>query len=109
MRVLFIRPHLWLDDRYRYGDVVYRPAKMDPDDLAARCVAARRTFYAYGAIARRWSNVGAHARTPRHLALFLAANLISRRDLSYKLGRPLCAAESGVSQCGSMPVPRSWS
>jgi radical SAM superfamily enzyme YgiQ (UPF0313 family) len=97
----------WLDDRYRYGDIVYTPARMDPDELAARCVDARRDFYAYTGIARRLSNLRANARTVRHLALFLAANVVSRREISSKVGRPLGAAEPGVTPCGSMPVPLS--
>jgi radical SAM superfamily enzyme YgiQ (UPF0313 family) len=92
----------WLDDRYRYGDVVFQPAHMAPVELSSRCADARRAFYSGGAIARRLTNVRANARTSSHLALFLAANLISRRELSSKLGRPLGAPEAGVAACGSV-------
>jgi radical SAM superfamily enzyme YgiQ (UPF0313 family) len=94
----------WVDDRYRYGDATYRPARMAPEELTARCVEAREAFYGYGAIAQRLLNFRANARTPRRLGLFLAANFVSRRELSSKLGRPLGAPESGGSACVSVPA-----
>jgi radical SAM superfamily enzyme YgiQ (UPF0313 family) len=90
-RLLFDR--WWLDPRYSYGDVVYRPRHMDADQLRDRCRDARKAFYAYGSIARRLSDVSVNARTPSHLGLFLAANLISRREIASKLGRHLGAPD----------------
>jgi len=84
----------WLDPRYGYGDVVYRPARMTPEVLREGCRAARAAFYGYGSIARR---LAANARSSAHLRLFLAANLVSRRELGRKLGRHLGAAADGVA------------
>jgi radical SAM superfamily enzyme YgiQ (UPF0313 family) len=81
----------WLDPRYSYGDITYRPARMSPEALRDCCRNARAAFYQYGSIARRLTNVGANAHTPSHLGLFLTANVISRRELRSKLGRPLGA------------------
>ena len=83
----------WLDPRYSYGDVTYRPRHMTPEELRQRCRDARKSFYSYGSIARRVSNVRVNARTPSHLGLFLAANLISRREIASKLGRHLGAPD----------------
>jgi radical SAM superfamily enzyme YgiQ (UPF0313 family) len=88
-RLLFDR--WWLDPGYRYGDATYRPALMAPEELTARCRDARDAFYRYRGIAGRLMNIRANARTPTHLGLFLAANLVSRRELGSKLGRPLGA------------------
>jgi radical SAM superfamily enzyme YgiQ (UPF0313 family) len=82
----------WLDPRYRYGDAVYRPTHLTPDQLTAACAEARQTFYRYGAIAQRGWRSSANRRTWRHLALFVGANLMTRRELSSKLGHPLGAA-----------------
>jgi radical SAM superfamily enzyme YgiQ (UPF0313 family) len=43
----------WLDDRYRYNMVPFRPATMSPEDLAHHCLDARRAFYAWPSIVRR--------------------------------------------------------
>jgi radical SAM superfamily enzyme YgiQ (UPF0313 family) len=82
----------WLDPRYAYGDVVYRPARMTPEELRERCRDARIAFYRYSSIARRATGVRANAHSPSHLGVFLAANLTSRREIAAKLGRPLGAA-----------------
>ena len=83
----------WLDPRYRYGEATYRPRHMSPDALTQSCVRAREAFYGYRAIGRRAANLRANARSPWHLGLFLAANLVSRRELATKLGRPLGAPD----------------
>jgi radical SAM superfamily enzyme YgiQ (UPF0313 family) len=90
----------WLDPRYRYGDVTYRPRNLTPDALRDACVRARRAFYGYRSIARRAVSARTNARSPRHLALFLAANLVSRRELATKLGRPL----GGSAPCSRQSV-----
>ena len=92
-RLLFDR--WWLDARYSYGDVTYRPARMTADALQDGCRQARAAFYQVGAIARRLTNIRANARSVAHLGLFLAANVVSRRELASKIGRPLGAIGQG--------------
>jgi radical SAM superfamily enzyme YgiQ (UPF0313 family) len=43
----------WLDPRYRYNAVPFRPATMTPEALASHCLQARRTFYSWSSIVRR--------------------------------------------------------
>ena len=50
-RLLF--PAWWLDDRYSYNMVPFRPAKMAPEDVERGCVDARRRFYSWSSILRR--------------------------------------------------------
>jgi radical SAM superfamily enzyme YgiQ (UPF0313 family) len=88
----------WLDARYSYGDVTYLPKHFTPDELRECCRSARQAFYGYGSIARRFSNLTVNARTLSHAALFLSANVISRRELARKLGRQLGAATSSLME-----------
>jgi radical SAM superfamily enzyme YgiQ (UPF0313 family) len=88
----------WLDSRYSYGDVTYLPKHFTPDQLRECCRAARQAFYGYGSIAGRLANVRVNARTLSHAALFLSANLISRRELARKLGRQLGALVPSVAE-----------
>jgi radical SAM superfamily enzyme YgiQ (UPF0313 family) len=40
----------WLDDRYRYNQIPFRPARMTPERIQRGCVEARARFYS-------WSNI----------------------------------------------------
>jgi radical SAM superfamily enzyme YgiQ (UPF0313 family) len=43
----------WLDDRYQYNMVPFRPAGMSPEEVERGCVEARRLFYSWPSILRR--------------------------------------------------------
>lgn len=43
----------WLDDRYRYNMVPFRPTAMSPEALERHCLRARRSFYGWPSIVRR--------------------------------------------------------
>lgn len=79
----------WLDPDYRYGEAVYRPALMTPQQLTQGCRWARQQFYRYANIAQRvlWPPAG--CQSWGHRAVSLAGNWTSRRALDQKLGRPL--------------------
>lgn len=73
----------WLDADYHYGDAMYTPAQMSPDELTSACRDARFAFYSGASIARR---APANARSPITLGVHLAANLISRKEIHAKQG-----------------------
>jgi radical SAM superfamily enzyme YgiQ (UPF0313 family) len=50
-RLLFER--WWLDGRYRYNMVPFRPGAMAPEALQEHCLKARRDFYGWSSIIRR--------------------------------------------------------
>lgn len=87
----------WLDEDYRYGDAMYTPAGMTPQQLTASCRDARYAFYSVGSIARR---ARANAGSPTALAVHLAANLVSRRAIHAKQGAVLGEATAkGARRC----------
>jgi radical SAM superfamily enzyme YgiQ (UPF0313 family) len=43
----------WLDERYGYNGVPFRPAAMAPDDIRQGCLRARRRFYTWRSMLRR--------------------------------------------------------
>ncbi len=43
----------WLDDRYSYNRIPFRPRGMDPEALQQNCLAARREFYSWPSIFHR--------------------------------------------------------
>src|SRR5262249_49066991 len=66
-----------------------RPRHMTPDELTELTIRARTKFYRYVSIAKRALNFQSNTHSFQHLGLFLSANLVSRREISSKLGRPL--------------------
>jgi radical SAM superfamily enzyme YgiQ (UPF0313 family) len=43
----------WLDERYSYNRIPFKPAGMSPDELQKACLTARRQFYGWPSIMRR--------------------------------------------------------
>jgi radical SAM superfamily enzyme YgiQ (UPF0313 family) len=106
-RLLFKR--WWLDPAYRYGQATFHPHRMTADELTEGCMRARQEFYRYGAVLKRVTNTSANRHNLRNLGLFMAANLITRRELSYKLGHRLGAETPLVPELENMPLSSATS
>ncbi len=78
----------WLDERYRYNMIPFHPRQMSPEELAARCVEARRRFYSWRSIARR-SFKPINRRSPFVLGNFAVINALHQWDVSGRNGLPL--------------------
>jgi radical SAM superfamily enzyme YgiQ (UPF0313 family) len=78
----------WLDQRYRYNMVPFQPRSMEPDELTARCIEARRDFYSWSSILRR----GLHRTNRRDsfvLRSFWAINAMHRWDIDGRNSLPM--------------------
>jgi radical SAM superfamily enzyme YgiQ (UPF0313 family) len=78
----------WLDDRYRYNMIPFRPKNMSPEELAERCVQARRSFYSWPSIFYR-ALQGVNLRSPWMMLNFLIINAMHQRDVEGRNGLPL--------------------
>jgi radical SAM superfamily enzyme YgiQ (UPF0313 family) len=78
----------WLDERYRYNDLPFRPEGAAPDDVRRGCLSARRAFYGWRSIATRLVD-----RVNRADAVmfrnFLPINIMHRAELSTRDRFPL--------------------
>ncbi len=79
----------WIDPDYRYGEAAFHPRSMTADELTEGCFRARRDFNRYSSIAKRLLDRRTNLGSARRLGLFLRSNLISRREIFRKQGRPL--------------------
>jgi radical SAM superfamily enzyme YgiQ (UPF0313 family) len=79
----------WLDPDFRYGSAQFVPARLTPAQLAEGVYRARRRFYGWRSIAWRALDRRANTRSLASTALFLGANLVSRREIRLKQGRRL--------------------
>jgi len=84
----------WLDAQFRYGQAVFTPRRMSPDELTEGCWRARQQFYRYSSIASRaWSLPGLYLR-PSRLGVLMASNIVSRREIHRKQGSRLGSEEA---------------
>jgi radical SAM superfamily enzyme YgiQ (UPF0313 family) len=82
-----IRENWWIDKSFHFGDPIFRPLNMEPDELINECFKARKLFYSYGSITRRMFNFKSNMSCPLNFKLFLGANIISRREILIKHGK----------------------
>jgi radical SAM superfamily enzyme YgiQ (UPF0313 family) len=93
-----LKPSWWLDSESRVGDVVFRPARMTPEQLQRACLDARHSFFRSHAILRRMCDFRANCRNAIMAALFLGLNLQGKFDIDLRQGLQLGAG------CDEEPV-----
>ena len=79
----------WLDDNYRYGETIFLPKRLTPEQLAEGCFQLRRDFGAYSSIFQRMLNPRANAHSVYNLIAYLAINRASIKEILNKQGEPL--------------------
>jgi radical SAM superfamily enzyme YgiQ (UPF0313 family) len=99
-----LTPKWWLDPDGRVGDVTFRPRKMDPAELEALCLEARREFYRWRSICERLVDFRANARSPLMLAVYLGLNVSAHFDIDLRHGLRL-GAGADVREFADEPVP----
>jgi len=87
----------WLAPEFRYGQALFRPLGMSPEQLAEGCYRARRAFNTFRSIFRRAWDWRTNCRSPGRLGAFLLGNFISRREIRRKQGMALGGAGSLTS------------
>lgn len=82
----------WLERGYKYGDTVYYPERMTPKELQEGCKNARYEFNSYKNIFKRLFRNKLH-RNPLNAFVFIALNLITRKEIHRKQGQILGGTE----------------
>ena len=78
----------WTKEGYKYGDSAYRPENMTPKELELGCKKARYTFNTYKNILKRLFGNRVYLN-PVNALVFLALNIISRKEIHRKQGKLL--------------------
>ena len=76
----------WLDDDYRYGETIFKPIGMTPEELAEGCIRLRRQFNSYSSVAQRIFEPRSNARSLYHLFAYLMINMVTRKEINSKQG-----------------------
>lgn len=79
----------WLHKDYRWGDCVFRPMRITPEELTAGCFRLRKQFNSTPHILSRFPGLSLRKTSLYKAGLFLTANIISRRELYRKYGQAL--------------------
>ncbi|MCB0845851.1 MAG: B12-binding domain-containing radical SAM protein [Bacteroidetes bacterium] len=79
----------WLDPEFKYGKTIFQPKRMTPEQLEEGVFRLKRSFYQYSSIFSRALNFQSNSRNLFNLAIFLQANLVSRREILRKQGTNL--------------------
>lgn len=82
----------WLERGYKYGDTVYYPERMTPKELQDGCKNARYEFNSYKNIFKRLFRNKLHWN-PLNALVFIALNLITRKEIYRKQGQVLGGQE----------------
>ncbi len=78
----------WLDPAYTFGDVVFRPKRMSPGELAGLCQEHRLRFYSVRSILRRFFDFGCNTHGFTKALVFLASNFGQEREVVRRRGLP---------------------
>lgn len=76
----------WLEEGYTYGQTVFLPKQMSPEELSEGCFRIRKAFNSYRNIALRMFE---NRQNFSHPVIYLTSNLISRKEILKKQGRTL--------------------
>lgn len=83
-----LSPQWWLDPNYRYGDPIFVPKSMSPDEFSRKCFEAKKAFYSWKSIVNRV--LGSNTRFDWfRTGIVGLANLVSRREIMRKQYRVL--------------------
>ena len=97
----------WLDPTYHYGDATFEPRGMTAEQLTEGCYAARARFNRWSSIGRRLMDPQANLRSPYRAALYIASNVISRREVHRKQGTQLGAPEGSPAPTRGRAQPEA--
>lgn len=78
----------WMSDKYRYGETVYIPKNMTPEQLRDNCLAIRKRFYSFGCIIKRLFSNPINF-IPWNFFVFMLVNFISQKEIRSKQGQIL--------------------
>ena len=84
-----IYPQWWLSDKYRYGEVPFKPVGLERERIQELCHWARRRFYGWSGLWQRGKALRWNLRSPFMTWQFFAINAMMGRDVSGRDGLQL--------------------
>lgn len=82
-------PKWWLEPGVKFGDIIFRPKNMSPEELRERLMDCRRKYYRFGSIVSRGLDFKANCKDPSSTFYHFYTNYLMRKELNEKFGFPL--------------------
>ena len=79
----------WLDEKYRFGDVAFKPKHMSAQQLSQACFEARQKFYQFNAILKRGIDFKNNCKNLKMFVNFYLYNIFSQKEVRKRQGLPL--------------------
>jgi radical SAM superfamily enzyme YgiQ (UPF0313 family) len=79
----------WLDSKYEFFDVPYRPKKFSPKELGKLCLDSRKQFYSIKSIIKRSTDFKANSSDIKMFMTFFSLNLLFRKEVNQRNNLPL--------------------
>lgn len=79
----------WLDERYRYNEIPFTPHGMSRAELERGCLQARKRFYSWGSIAKRFTSHALLRQGARMSFNFWLINAMHQKDVIGRSGMPM--------------------
>lgn len=76
----------WLEPEFRYGNAMFIPKQMTPQELEEGCRNIMKKFYRYSSILKRATDFSANSRGIENFFGYLLGNLITRKEAYAKIG-----------------------
>ena len=87
----------WLRDNGKFGEVVFQPKNMTPEELSQCCFEARELFYIGSSIFKRLMDFKTNAKDPITAGYLAWVNLFSRKEAKRRQGWPIGEVIKDVS------------
>lgn len=79
----------WLEENYKFGDIVFHPKLMTAEELSELCYKYRYKFCHLFSIFRRGLNITVHFQNIQAMAAYFYINLTARRETDSRRGLPM--------------------
>lgn len=79
----------WLDPKYQFFEVPFKPKSFSPKKLGELCLDSRKQFYSIKSIIKRSSDFRANSSNVKALSYFLFVNLLMRKEVNQRNNLPL--------------------
>jgi|SRR3989344_1231126 len=74
----------WLDSEHRWGDIVFNPKNMSPEELSKSCRDAMKKFYSFSSTVTRTLDFEANVQSIKSGLYFLLSNYLTWREIDHK-------------------------
>lgn len=75
----------WLHEKYKYGEIMFKPKHLTPTELKDGCIWVRLRFSRYSQILRRFFDLSSNCRNISNSIMFIIGNIVSRREIHKKM------------------------